>query len=141
MPMPRLLFLAFAALLLCKSPAVAFDLFATHTVTVQFATRDGKPMADAEVNVYAPGDPTHVYKAGHTDKNGKFEFGTDRDGMWTAEAKIGTEIARIMIRVDTGGGGDEGQLSPYLVIGALGVLLILALGYRFLRARGRRPRG
>jgi hypothetical protein len=142
MPIPRLLVLILAALLLCKSPAAAFDLFATHTVTVQFATRDGKPMADAEVNVYAPGDPTHVYKAGHTDKNGKFEFGTDRDGMWTAEAKVGGEVARIMIRVDSGaGGGDQGGLSTYWIVGGLGLLLVMAVAFRFLRARARRSGG
>ena len=139
MPIPRLLFLALAALLLCTSSASAFDLFATHTVTVQFAMRDGKPMADAEVKIYAPGDPTHVYKTGRTDKDGKFEFGTDRDGMWTAEAKVGTEIARVMIRVDGAGSGDQGGLSPYWVIGGLAVLLVIAVGYRFARARVRRP--
>src|SRR5258708_11348612 len=46
-----------AALLvaLWSVPAAAVDLFARHTVTVQFATSDGKPIADAEVRVFAPG--------------------------------------------------------------------------------------
>jgi hypothetical protein len=132
-------FLALAVLLLCNSPAAALDLFATHEVTVQFATPDGKPMGNSEVRVYAPGDPNHVAQTGHTDKDGKFSFGTDRDGLWTAEARNGDEIARASIRVgkpsgDQGGGG----LSPYLVFGALGVLLVIAVWYRFLRARARR---
>ena len=83
---------------------MALDLFATHEVTVQFATADGKPMADAEVKVYAPGDSAHVVKTGKTDKNGKFEFGTDRDGLWTAEARLGGDIARATIRVGSGSG-------------------------------------
>jgi hypothetical protein len=138
----RLLALAFYALLLCKSPAAALDLFATHTVTVQFATTDGKPMADAEVRVFAPGDPTHVVKTGKTDKDGKFEFGTDRDGLWTAEARISGDVARATVRVGESGkepGG--GDLSPYWIIGALGVLLAMAVGLRFLRAYNRRHGG
>jgi hypothetical protein len=134
----RLAALVLAALLLCKSPAAAQDLFATREVSVQFATVDGKPMADADVNVYAPGDPTHVVKTGKTDKDGKFQFGTDRDGLWTAEAKVAGEIARATIRV----GGDQPaeKVSPYWVIGGLFVLLIIAVLYRLLRARARRQR-
>jgi hypothetical protein len=141
MPKFRLAVLALAALLLCKSPAAALDLFATHNVTVQFATPDGKPMADAEVSIYGPGDPTHVVKTGKTDKNGKFDFGTDRDGMWTAVARTGGEIARASIRVGGGEGADEpNELSPYIILGGLGVLLAMAVGFRFLRARARRRR-
>jgi Domain of unknown function (DUF4198) len=137
----RLFALVLAALLSCKSPAAAFDLFATHEVNVQFATADGKPMADAEVSVYAPGDLTHPAKTGKTDKDGKFAFGTDRDGLWTARAHISGEVASVSIRV--GGGAVEergGDLSPYWVFGALGVLLAMAVVFRFLRARERRRR-
>jgi len=134
-------FLALAALLLCNSPAGAFDLFATQEVTVQFATADGKAMADAEVSVYAPGDPTHPVKNGKTDKDGKFTFSTDRDGLWTAQARNGTEVARATIRVGGQQGKEQGALSPYLVFGALGVLLMIAVWYRFLRARARGRRG
>jgi nickel transport protein len=135
----RCLILALAALLLCKSPAAALDLFASHNVVVQFATPDGKPMANAEVKVYAPGDRTHPVKTGQTDKDGKFEFGTDRDGMWTAEARFGDEVAHVMIRVGNGSGKDEdGEISPYVILAGLGVLLVLAVGYRYLRIRARR---
>jgi hypothetical protein len=131
-----------AAMLLACQPAAALDLFATHNVTVQFATTDGKPMTDAEVKVYAPGDPTHVVKTGKTDKEGKFEFGTDRDGLWTAEARVAGDIARATVRVG-GGAADQDNgngASPYLVIGGLGVMLVIAVGYRLLRRRMRGPR-
>jgi nickel transport protein len=136
----RILVLALLALPLCKSPAAAFDLFATHEVSVQFATQDGKPMADAEVKVFAPGDLTHPVKTGRTDNDGKFQFGTDKDGLWTAEARNGTEVARATVKVGGSSGADQGPVSPYFIIGLLGVLLVMALWVRFLRARSRRPR-
>jgi len=137
MTLVRALAMAAALLLLCKSPAAAFDLFATHEVTVQFATADGKPMANAEVKVYAPGDLTHVAKTGRTDKDGKFEFGTDRDGLWTAEARVPGEVARAMVRV---GGRNEqhGGPSPFWLLGGLGVLLVIAVWFRVLQTRARK---
>jgi len=61
--------------------------------------------------------------------------------LWTAEARDAGEVARATIRV----GGDQPQerVSPYFIVGALGVLLVIAVWYRWLRARarGRRLRG
>ena len=120
-------------------PANALNLFATHEVTAQFATPDGKPMADAEVRVFAPRDPGKVALTGRTDAQGKFVFAADRDGFWTAEARSANDIARVMIRV-----GSETQpqngISPFLVIGVLAVLLGIAIWYRLLRVRTRGPR-
>jgi hypothetical protein len=130
-----------AALLvaLAASPATAFDLFAQHQVSVQFATPDGKPMADAKVRVFAPGQSGEPTLTGHTDGNGKFEFAADRDGFWAAEARTGDEIARVMVRVGSGGPApEEAPPSPYWIWGGLLVLLILAFCFRILRARGRR---
>ncbi len=128
------------ALLLTPSPAIAFDLFATHEVTVQFATQDGKPLANAEVQVFPPGDGKTPAITGRTDAQGKFVFEADQDGFWSAEAKGADQVARVMIRV----GGElqqpQSRISPFLVIGVLAVLLALAIWYRLLRARNRRPR-
>jgi hypothetical protein len=119
-------------------PAAAVDLFARHTVTVQFATADGKPIADAEVRVFAPGEPGRPALTGRTDGTGKFEFSANTDGLWSAEARAGSEIARVMVRV---GGKEESEpLSPYWVVGGLLLLLLLAFGYRVARARSRRAR-
>jgi hypothetical protein len=133
--------LAIAVLVLCQVPAGALDFFASHEVTVQFATQDGQPMADAEVRVFAPGAPDKPAITGRTDKDGKFHFTADRDGFWLAEARNGTEVARASVRVGTPGGADNEKLSPALVIGLLAVLLVIAVWYRFLRARTRRRRG
>ncbi|HEX6442394.1 MAG TPA: DUF4198 domain-containing protein [Stellaceae bacterium] len=121
-------------------PAAALDLFARHQVTVQLATKDGKPMADAEVRVFAPGEPNRPALTGRTDSQGKFEFGADKDGFWAAEARSGDEVARVMIRVGGQQQEKEQPLSPYWILGCLLLLLILAFGFRIARARARRQR-
>jgi hypothetical protein len=134
---------AIAALMLALiaaawKPAAAFDLFAQHQVSVQFATQDGKPLANAEVRVFAPGETNRPALTGRTDKDGKFEFGADRDGFWSAEARSGDEIARLTIRVGSSEPQKEEPLSPYWLIGGLLLLLVLAFVFRFLRVRSRR---
>jgi hypothetical protein len=126
-------------LLIGARPAAAFDLFATHEVTAQFATADGKPMANAEVRVFAPGEPNIPVETGHTDANGKFVFDADRDGLWSAEARTRSEVARVTIRV---GGPSErrGWLNPFAVLGALGLLLVVAFWYRLRRIGPRTPK-
>src|ERR1700676_1706460 len=103
------------ALFVGAMPALAFDLFARPRGGVQWATADGKPMANAEVRVFAPGEPNRPVLTGHTDSDGKFQFGADRDGWWSAQARLGDEIARATVRV----GGQEQKeepLSPYWLI-------------------------
>ena len=117
--------------------AGAVDLFARHSVTVQFATADGTPMADAEVRVFAPGQTASPTATGRTDKDGKFEFSANTDGFWMAEARINNEIARASIRVG-GAANNSEPVSPYWVVGGLFALLVLAFGYRIARGRLRR---
>jgi nickel transport protein len=130
---------AAALCLLAASPLQAFDLFATHEVTAQFATADGKPLADAEVRVFAPGNPDTPVLTGRTDANGKFVFDADRDGFWSAEARGADQVARVMIRVGDGA-QPQNRLSPFVVLGVLVVLLAIAIWYRLLRKRSQRPR-
>ena len=127
-----------AASLLAELPASAFDLFATHQVTAQFATADGKPMADATVRVFAPGDLKTPVETGHTDSQGKFIFDADRDGMWTAEARTSAEVARVMIRVGAGAPQQQTRLPPFVVAGGVVLLVAMAWWYWILRARGRK---
>ena len=118
-------------------PTSAQTLFGRQ-IEVTLAAQDGKPMADAEVRVFAPGDPNRPVTTGKTDGNGKFYFTANRDGFWTAEARRGDEVAHVSVRVTGLEGGDE-QVSPWLLFAALLVLLALAIGFRILRARSRRP--
>ena len=133
-----LLLAASAACLFAESPACAFDLFTTHEVTAQFATADGKPMSDAAVRVFAPGDLKTPVETGHTDSQGKFVFDADSDGMWTAEAHTSTEVARVMIRVGAGAPQQQrSRVPPAVVIGGLILLVAMGWWYLLLRRRGR----
>ena len=118
--------------------AAAFNLFAQHEVTAQFATPDGKPMANAQVEVFAPGDAKTPVVSGHTDADGRFVFDADRDGFWSAQARSADQVARVMIRVG-GEAQPQSRISPFVVFGVLAVLLAIAIWYRMLRVRRRRP--
>jgi nickel transport protein len=136
---PVLLCLFAAVVAFAPLPSGAFDLFAPHEVTAQFATQDGKPLANAEVQVFAPGDAAKPVVTGRTDADGKFVFEADRDGFWSAEARTPDQIARIMIHV----GGEPqtpNRFSPLLIIGVLAILLAIAIWYRLVRARHTRRR-
>jgi hypothetical protein len=134
-----LLFSLAAVCLSAESPARAFDLFTTHEVTAQFATSDGRPMADAAVRVFAPGDLKTPVETGHTDSQGKYVFDADKDGLWTAEARTASEVARVMIRVGAGAPQEQqrSRLPPVVVIAAILLLVALCWWYLLLRMRGR----
>ena len=134
------LLLAMAAgCLLAESPAFGFNPFATHEVTAQFATSAGEPLANAAVRVFAPGDLKTPVETGHTDAQGKFVFDADSDGMWTAEASTGTEVARLMIRVGAGSPQQQQtRLPPMVVIGAIILLGVMGWWFLLLGSRGRR---
>ncbi len=77
-------------------------------------------------------------ETGHTDSQGKYVFDADRDGMWTAEARTSTEVARVMIRVGAGAPQQQqSRLPPAIVIGGLILLVAMGWWYLLLRRRGR----
>jgi hypothetical protein len=139
LPRRRQAFLAALVLVLALTPgpAAALDLFAQHQVSVEFATADGKPLADAEVRLFAPGKPNVAVLTGHTDKAGKFAFPADEDGFWTAEARAGNEIARATVRVGSPGQSRE-LISPEWLIGGLLLGLCVVLAVRVVLIRRRR---
>ena len=120
-------------------PAAAQSLFAGKQVEVHLdAARrqaDGR-CRGAGLRARQFGRPTVT---GRTDSAGKFVFAADRDGFWSAEARRADEIARVSIRV-TGADTSSEPVSPYWLLGLFSVLLVIAVWYRLLRARSRRPR-
>jgi hypothetical protein len=127
------------ALIAC-GPASAQNLFGGRQVEVTLSGKDGTAMAGAAVRVFAPGESARAAATGKTDSSGKFYFTADRDGFWTAEAKNGGEVARVVVKVSGLDAGSE-PLSPWLLLAGLAVLLVIALIFRILRARirARRP--
>lgn len=128
---------ALLAVAICLPPVST--ALATQDVTVQFATADGKPMANAEVTVFAPGDLKTPVETGHADSVGKFVFEPDRDGLWTARARTESEVVQVTTRV--GGPGQQqqrGWISPVVMTSGLLGLLVLAAWYRMLIIRNRR---
>src|SRR5260370_38017243 len=73
--------------LLAAPASHAFDLFTRHEVTAQFATPDGKPMAGAEVRIFAPGDPGRSALTGRSDAEGEFGFEAGQKALWGAAAR------------------------------------------------------
>ncbi len=117
------------------SRSFAFDLFARHEVSVHFASPQGKPLANAPVRVFTPGNAEKPVLHGRTDGKGDFSFAADKSGFWTVEAKSGGEIARVTVRV---GASRTGFLGSRFFLGGLALLLVVAIAARLiLWRRGR----
>ena len=54
----------------------------TSAVEIQATYDSGEPMAEAQVQVYAPEDPETVIFSGMTDAMGRYLFVPDRPGDW-----------------------------------------------------------
>lgn len=61
----------------------------TQAIEIQAKYADGKPMAKAQVTVYAPLDPTKVWHRGITDEQGNFTFFPDptQSGEWDIKVR------------------------------------------------------
>lgn len=63
----------------------------TSAITIQAKYDDGKPMANAQVVIYAPRDPANPWLKGKTDANGNFSFVPNRDvantGNWDVKVR------------------------------------------------------
>ena len=76
--MNRLYFFLVAAAIAIPKPVFAhganIEYRETPGITIQAKYDDGKPMANAQVVVYAPGDRATPWLQGRTDKTGHFSF-------------------------------------------------------------------
>ncbi|MCC0177269.1 carboxypeptidase regulatory-like domain-containing protein [Waterburya agarophytonicola K14] len=62
----------------------------TEAITIQAKYDDGKPMADAQVVIYAPSDRANPWSKGTTDKSGSFTFvpNTDPENIGDWDIKV-----------------------------------------------------
>lgn len=58
-----------------------------QAVQIEAAYAGGQPMAEAQVTVYRPDDPTTVWKTGMTDESGQFAFVPDQPGQWEVQVR------------------------------------------------------
>lgn len=61
----------------------------TQAIEVNAEYDNGEPMAEAQVTVYAPSEPTSPWLEGTTDKNGNFMFTPDssQPGNWSIQVR------------------------------------------------------
>ncbi len=93
---------------------------------VVFRYEDGTPLADAEANVYGPGDAEAAWE-GFADMEGRVAFVPDREGVWRVVVDDGLgHRAEARIEVDAAGGiatAPTGRRAgPSAIAAGLGVL-------------------
>lgn len=64
------------------------DYQAVQAVNINAVYEGGQPMANAQVTVYAPNDPSTPWSTGTTDEQGRFTFTPDADQPGNWEVKV-----------------------------------------------------
>jgi nickel transport protein len=61
----------------------------TRAIAIRATYDSGEPMAEAQVVIYAPADPTTPWQTGMTDTNGRFVFVPDmtQSGNWDVQVR------------------------------------------------------
>jgi nickel transport protein len=108
----------------------------TSDVTIEIIARydTGTPMAEAQVAVYAPDEPSTPWLTGVCDEEGRFSFtpDTSRPGIWDVQVRLAGHGGMIHIPVGetaaaAGGGGFShlqiGLMSACVVWGTVGTAL------------------
>lgn len=121
--------LNFAGLLALALASQAWPVLA-HGVTVEHRRVDsvelearfetGEPMANAQVLVYAPDDPTNVWQEGTTDDRGHFSFtpDTSQPGRWEVMVRQAGHGVLTTIPIAASTSGGEPTVTPATEAGA-----------------------
>ncbi|MBE9175900.1 carboxypeptidase regulatory-like domain-containing protein [Synechocystis salina LEGE 06155] len=102
------LFFLAGGMLSQTAPALAHGVKVEHhsvtAIAVAAQYDSGEPMAEAQVLVYAPDNPSQPWLTGVTDKEGKFTFtpAGDRPGNWEVAVRQGGHGAMVTIPWQTG---------------------------------------
>lgn len=79
------------------------DYNMTNAIEIQSRYDTGTPLANAEVMIYAPNNPSEPWKTGKTDEQGNFVFIPDSEitGYWEVKVRQAGHGGLISIPVDT----------------------------------------
>jgi len=58
-------------------------------VGIEAKYSDGMPLSFSSAKVFSPGNPDAEFQTGYTDKNGRFMFFPDMEGIWKVEINDG----------------------------------------------------
>lgn len=75
----------------------------TNAVEIHAVYDSGEPMKNAQVQVYAPDDPSTPYFVGQTDNRGRFAFAPDQAGDWEIAVRQAGHGEIVVIPVESGG--------------------------------------
>jgi nickel transport protein len=84
------------------------------SVELEARFETGEPMADAQVLVYAPDNPTEVWQKGTTDAQGRFSFVPDetKPGNWEVTVRQAGHGTIVNIRVSAEPAASGGGAAP-----------------------------
>ena len=113
-------------------------------VTVHFKYSTGEAMAYAQIRLYAPSRPETEVLLSLTDRNGRFSFVPDEEGVWTVEASDGmghqgsitisgtaeTAVSGAAMGTAPEAAGGKTPLFPRLILG-LSLMLNIFVLYHF----------
>ncbi|MGB3311220.1 MAG: carboxypeptidase-like regulatory domain-containing protein [Nodosilinea sp.] len=116
----RLKFAGLLALALASgtSPVLAHGVTVEHrrvsAVELEAQFETGEPMANAQVLVYAPGNPTEVWQEGTTDDQGRFSFtpDTSQPGSWEVMVRQAGHGVLTTIPISASTAGGEPAATP-----------------------------
>ena len=98
-----------------------------------FHYADGNALSYAEVKVWAPDDDQVEFQNGRTDKNGRFSFAPDKEGLWRIEINDGLGHAataeyeaKKVVKITQSPQGTENHILLYAIFG---VSLIFNLAF------------
>ena len=109
------------------------------TVEILAAYDSGKPMAEAQVTVYAPDEPDIPWRTGMTDRNGRYSFTPkSTPGTWDVQVRQSGhgDIVHIPIGENVAVSGGTGYSTPQiLLMGASIIWGLIGTGLYFSRKR------
>lgn len=97
-----------------RSHGVKIDYEMTQAIAIDAKFDSGEPMANAQVTVYAPEDPTEPWLQGTTDNQGRFIFAPDpaQSGNWAVRVRHAGHGNLLNIAIAPPAEADAGAQEP-----------------------------